>query len=357
MMNDLASLDRSSKKTGLEPGTVVHVGERQEAETKIRLIEFDKTCFDVKDCTGLKDLMPPKYQQTVSWFRITGLHDVKLIEELGRDFGIHQLVLEDIVNTHQRPKVEEFENFIFIVFRVIRFQAETIVFDNEQLSIILGRNFVLSFEESDSKLLQPIHDRIKNSRGKFRSQGADYLSYSIIDLVVDQYFLIEDQLDEIVELLEDELLSEPESEMLHRIQKLKRGMIFLRRAVSPLRELLTALLRSESDLINENTKIYIRDIYDHAIRVIEGLDSYRDLISGLLEIYLSSISNKMNEIMKVLTIFATIFIPLTFLAGVYGMNFEFMPELKWQWSYPVFWLISLTTGAGLLVFFRRKKWL
>lgn len=356
-MPDSTSLDSASQKTGLEPGTVVHVGERQEAETKIRLIEFDTTGFSVKDCTGQRDLMPSKYRQTVSWFRITGLHDVKLIEVLGQDFGIHQLVLEDIVNTHQRPKVEEFDNFIFIVFRAIRFQPETIDFTNEQLSIILGRNFILSFEESDAGLLQPIVDRIKNSRGKFRSQGADYLSYSIIDLVVDQYFLIEDRLDEIVEILEDELLSSPEPEMLNRIQKLKRGMIFLRRAVSPLRELLTALLRSESELITENTKIYIRDIYDHAIRVIEGLDSYRDLISGMLEIYLSSISNKMNEIMKVLTVFATIFIPLTFFAGVYGMNFEFMPELKWQWAYPVFWLIVLATGAGLLVYFRRKKWI
>ncbi|MGR9045752.1 MAG: magnesium/cobalt transporter CorA [Gammaproteobacteria bacterium] len=356
-MNALVSLDSASKKSGLEPGTVVHVGERQEADTKIKLIEFDKSRFEIKECADLTDLMPSKYQQSISWFKITGLHDVKLIERLGRDFGIHQLVLEDIVNTHQRPKVEEFDNHLFIVFRAIRFQPESLDFDNEQFSIILGNNYILSFEESDSGLLQPIIDRIKNSRGKFRSQGPDYLGYSIIDLIVDQYFLVEDQLDEIVETLEDELLTEPEPEMLHRIQKLKRGMIFLRRAVSPLRELLSSLLRSESDLITETTKIYIRDVYDHAIRVVEGLDSYRDLIAGLLEIYLSSISNKMNEIMKVLTVFATIFIPLTFFAGVYGMNFDYMPELKWRWSYPVFWVIALFTGAGLLFLFRRKKWL
>ncbi|MGR9114790.1 MAG: magnesium/cobalt transporter CorA [Gammaproteobacteria bacterium] len=356
-MNDRVSLDSSSKKSGLEPGTVVHVGERQVEETKIRLIEFDTNQVEIAECTEIENLMPSKYRQTVSWFRITGLHDVSLIERLGLDFGIHRLVLEDIVNTHQRPKVEEFENFVFIVFRAIRFQPEELVFYNEQFSIILGSNYILSFEESDSGLLQPISDRIKSSRGKFRSQGADYLAYSIIDLVVDQYFLIEDQLDEVIESFEDELLSTPEPEMMHRIQKLKRGMIFLRRAVSPLRELLSALLRSESEFISDNTKIYIRDVYDHAIRVIEGLDSYRDLIAGLLEIYLSSLSNKMNEIMKVLTVFATIFIPLTFFAGVYGMNFEFMPELKWQWSYPVFWLIVLMTGGGLLVFFRNKKWL
>ncbi|MGR9053646.1 MAG: magnesium/cobalt transporter CorA [Gammaproteobacteria bacterium] len=357
MKKKKVSLESASQKTGFEPGTVVHVGERQAAETKIGLIEFDKTGYREQDCTGRTELMPSKYQPTVSWFHVTGLHDVDLIEGLGRDFGIHQLVLEDVVNTHQRPKVEEFDHYLFIVFRAVRFDPDALEFDNEQISLIVGCNFILSFEESESDLLRPVVGRIKNSRGKFRSQGADYLAYSIIDLIVDRYFLIEDQLDEVVEALEDELLATPEADMLGRIQKLKRGMIFLRRAVSPLREVLTLLLRTESELIEESTKVYIRDIYDHAVRVIEGLDSYRDLIAGLLEIYLSSISNKMNEIMKVLTVFATIFIPLTFLAGVYGMNFEFIPELKWHWAYPAFWSVCLVTGSGLLAFFRRKKWL
>lgn len=356
-MTEPQSLSSSSEKFGLAPGSVIHVGERLESSSRIRLLEFDKDSLIERDIETVQALRPPKDKTTVSWFRISGLHDVDLIKQLGDEFDIHQLVLEDIVNTHQRPKLEEFEDIVFIVLRVIRFDAETLKFDNEQFSLILGDNFILTFEESASDLLQPIVRRIQNSRGKFRSQGADYLSYSLIDLIVDHYFLIEDSLDEIIENLEDRLLLAPSPEMLITIQKLKRGMIFVRRAVSPLREVLSGLLRSESELIEEVTKVYLRDVYDHTIRVAEGLDSYRDLIAGLLEIYLSSLSNKMNEVMKILTIFATIFIPLTFLAGVYGMNFEHMPELKWEWSYPVFWSISIATALGLLFFFKRKRWL
>lgn len=356
-MTQPISLSSSSEKFGLAPGSVIHVGERLETTGKIKLIEFSKDFLIEQEIKTVSELIPPKDKPTVSWFSITGLHDVELIERLGKEFTIHQLVLEDIANTHQRPKVEEFDDIIFIVLRVIRFDAESLTFDNEQFSLILGSNFILTFEESESDLLHPIIRRIQNSRGRFRSQGADYLSYSIIDLVVDHYFLIEDSLDEIVEDLEDQLLLSPSPDMLNTIQKLKRGMIFVRRAVSPLREVLNGLLRSESDLIRDTTKVYLRDVYDHTIRVAEGLDTYRDLIAGLLEIYLSSLSNKMNEVMKVLTVFATIFIPLTFLAGVYGMNFDYMPELKWAWSYPVFWSISIATAVGLLVFFRRKKWL
>lgn len=347
----------SANKFGLAPGSIVHIGHRLETETKIKLLEFNQEKLFEQECTDLSGLMPSKYEQSVSWFRVTGLHDVDLIIQLGREFNIHRLILEDIVNTHQRPKVEEFDQILYIVFRVIYFDAETITFKNEQLSIVLSSNFILTFEETESDLLQPIVHRIKNSQGKFRSQGADFVGYSIMDLVVDHYFLIEDSLNEIVETLEDDLLISPQPEMLHKIQKLKRGIIFLRRAVSPLREVFATLLRSESNLVSDPTRIYIRDVYDHTIRVIEGLDSYRDLITGLLEIYLSSISNKMNEIMKILTVFATIFIPLTFFAGVYGMNFEFMPELKWRWSYPLFWFVSIGIGTGLIAYFRKKKWL
>lgn len=347
----------SAKKIGLAPGSVVHIGHRLETDVKIKLLEFSKDQLIEQECINPKDWLPFKNKQTVKWFRVSGLHDVELIEELGRRFDIHPLVLEDIVNTHQRPKIEEYDNLIYIVFRIINFDSETITFQNDQLSILIGSNYILTFEEKESDLFQPIVQRIKNSHGKFRTQGADFLSYSIIDLIVDHYFLIEDSLTEIVELLEDELLLSPQPEMLNKIQKLKRGMIFLRRSVSPLREVLAALLRSESSLISESTKIYIRDVYDHAIRVIEGLDSFRDLTAGLLEIYLSSISNKMNEVMKILTVFASIFIPLTFFAGVYGMNFEFMPELKWRWAYPLFWIITIVTSVSLLIYFRRKKWI
>jgi magnesium transporter len=211
--------------------------------------------------------------------------------------------------------------------------------------------------EQPDKLFDPVLNRLDNEKSQVRNLGSDYLAYIIMDTVVDEYFALQDSFDELIESVEDKLLSEPSSETLAIIQKIKRELIFFRRSVSPLRELLAAIHRSESPLLKEKTKRYFSDIYDHAIRIIEAIESYRDLIAGMLDIYLSSVSNKMNETMKVLTVFASIFIPLTFVAGVYGMNFEYMPELKWRWGYPAIWIFFISVSVFLLRFFKKNKWL
>ena len=288
---------------------------------------------------------------------IDGLKDVSIIEAIGHHFDIHPLVLEDILNTHQRPKFEEFNDYLYIVIKAISMGNRSLKVKYEQISLLVLQNFVFTFIEKPDTLFHPILNRLDNDKSQVRNLGTDYLAYLIMDTVVDEYFSLQDAFDDLIEGVEDKLLSNPTSETLATIQKIKRELIFFRRSVSPLRELLAAIHRSESPLLNEKTKRYFGDVYDHAIRIIEAIESYRDLIAGMLDIYLSSVSNKMNETMKVLTVFASIFIPLTFVAGVYGMNFEYMPELKWRWGYPAIWVFFISVSVILLRFFRKNKWL
>jgi magnesium transporter len=267
-------------------------------------------------------------------------------------------VLEDILNTHQRPKFEEYDDYLYIVLKCLRAEDDQFAVTREQVSLLVLRNFVFAFKEKKDDLFHPVLQRIKTSKGRLRSMGADYLAYAILDTIVDQFFVLIDTLDDATIILEDTLLTtEPQQETLNTIQRLKREIIGIRKDISPLRDLTAGLLRSESELINETTRIYLRDVSDHAVRVTESIETYREILSGLLEIYITSVSNKMNEVMKVLTVFASIFIPLTFLAGIYGMNFEHMPELKWTWAYPALWVAFITIPVVLLVYFKKKKWL
>jgi len=273
-------------------------------------------------------------------------------------FGIHQLVLEDILNTNQRPKFEEYDDHLYIVLKCLLPGDEGFTVNHEQVSLLVFNNFVIMFKEKKDEVFHPILQRIRSSNGKFVSLGSDYLAYAILDFIVDQNFILLDLLDESITSLEDSLLlGEPTQDMLYKIQRLKREMISIRRYVTPLRELLSDMIHSESDLIHESTHLFLRDVSDHAIRVVESIESYRDILTGLLDIYVSSVSNKMNQIMKVLTVFTSIFIPLTFIAGIYGMNFEHMPELKWKWTYPFTWGVFITIPVILLTYFKRKKWL
>jgi len=294
----------------------------------------------------------------VTWVNIDGLHDIEIMEKIGKHFGLHPLVLEDILNTEQRPKIEDFDDYIFVVLKMLYYDENEGEIRAEQISIILGSNFVLSFQERVGDIFNPLRDRIRNAKGRVRKMGPDYLAYSLLDAIVDNYFVVLEKLGEQIEGMEEELVTNPTPETLQRIHNLKREMIFLRKSVWPLREVVSRLERGESPLIKEATGIYLRDVYDHTIQVIDTIETYRDMLSGMLDIYLSSISNRMNQVMKVLTIIATIFIPLTFVAGIYGMNFEYMPELKWHWFYPkAFWLVMLGVAALMLVYFRRKRWL
>lgn len=352
------SLSKPSGKLGMGPGSLIHVGDILGTETKMTVIDYSHENVIEQNIDSIDEIQKYKNYDTVTWVIIEGLANVDIVESIGKIFGIHQLVLEDILNTHQRPKFEEFEDHLFIVLKCLLSENKQFSVNYEQISLLVLKNFVFTFKEKTDDLFQPVRQRIRTSKGRFRSLGADYLTYAILDTVVDQNFILIDSLDDEITSLEERLLaSEPTQDTLNTIQKLRREIISIRKHVSPIRELMTALLRSESELINEKTYLYLRDVADHAIRVIESIETYRDILTGLLEIYISSVSNKMNEVMKVLTVFASIFIPLTFIVGIYGMNFEHMPELKWKWAYPALWMAFITIPIVLLVYFKRKKWL
>ncbi|MFI3158173.1 MAG: magnesium/cobalt transporter CorA [Methylococcaceae bacterium] len=351
------SLSYASEKSGLPPGSLVHVGEVHEHEHKITVIDYNKSTLTQCTLKNIAELLPYKTTDTVTWVIIDGLKDVSIIDAIGQHFDIHSLVLEDILNTHQRPKFEEFDDYLYIVIKALSLAADDFNVEYEQVSLLILNKFVFTFKEKPDAIFDPIITRLNNDKSHVRELGTDYLCYVIMDTIVDEYFGLQDAFDELVESVEDELLTNPSAQTLSTIQKIKRELIFLRRTVSPLRELLASIQRSESPLLNDKTKRYFGDVYDHAIRVTEAMESYRDLITGMLDIYLSSISNKMNETMKVLTVFASVFIPLTFIAGVYGMNFEYMPELKWHWGYPALWSVFIGVTIFLLRFFKKKKWI
>ncbi len=347
-----------SKKAGLPPGSLVHIGEKLSETTKITLIDYNGDYLAEKNIQNMDELLAVKDKPTVSWIHIDGIHDTRVLEQLGAVFGLHPLILEDILNTDQRPKMEDLGDYIFIVLkRFCNICDQNNDITSEQISVILGPNYVISLQEKEEDILNPIRDRIRTGKGRIRKAGADYLAYSIIDIILDSYFSILETLGEKIDLEEEALLSNPAGRTLQAIQHLKRDMIFLRKSVWPLRETISALERSESPLIQESTGIYLKDIYDHALHVLDTVETYRDMLSGMIDIYLSSLSNRMNQVMKVLTIIATIFMPMTFLAGVYGMNFKHFPELEWRWSYPLFWTVILAIAVVMLILFKRKKWL
>jgi magnesium transporter len=348
----------AAKKSRLPAGSLVHVGELHDYQQRISLINYSESHVTHMPVTSIADILPFMNTASLTWVNIEGLHDIRLIEAIGRHFNIHSLILEDILNTHQRPKMEDHVDYLYIVLKGLAVNnAVPFEVKYEQISLILFKNFVFTFKEKPDNLFSAIMDSFTNDKAKVRRLGADYLLYVLMDTIVDEYFTLQDALDELMEAIEDDLLTAPTRETLFTIQRVKRELVFIRRSISPVRELLMSLQRKESTLIDSNTLRYFGDIYDHALRIIEAMESYRDLITGMLDIYLSSISNKMNETMKFLTVYSSIFIPLTFIAGVYGMNFEFMPELHWKWGYPLLWVIFVGLTAFLLHYFKKKRWL
>ncbi len=347
-------LKKMSHKTGLPPGTMMHVG-IEPLDTKLHYIRYNEQDIielPTDDLSQLKDV-----PDAVDWLHIQGLKDIEKINKIGQHLGVHPLILEDIFNENQRAKTEDLENGIFVVLKFISYEKSTNQILIDQVSIISRGNMVLSFQNTDFPIFSIIRDRIIKASGRIRKMQADYLLYSLVDLVVDNYFTVLEALDDDIEVLEEILIKNPHSEILQEIYRLKREIIVIRRAIWPMREAVATLNRLDNPIVRETTHIYIRDLYDHTIQVIDTAETLRDMISSMLDIYLSSISNKMNEVMKVLTIFAAIFIPLTFLAGVYGMNFQFMPELALKYAYPVWWAITLIVGIVMVFYFRKKKWL
>jgi magnesium transporter len=345
------------EKVGLPPGTLVHIGERKTEKVKITVIDYDSKNFQEKEAEKIEECFPFKDKPTVTWINIDGLQEVEVVEKIGIHFGVHPLIMEDILHTGQRPKAEDLGDYLFIVLKMIYHDENEGEIMGEQISLILGHNYVISFQEREGDVFNQIRERIRNSKGRIRRGGADYLAYTLLDAVVDHYFVILEKLGERIESLEEELVTNPTPETLQIIHTLKRNLIFLRKSVWPLREVINALERGESPLITKPTGIYLRDVYDHTIQVIDTIETFRDMVSGMLDIYLSSLSNRMNEVMKVLTIMATIFIPLTFIAGIYGMNFKFMPELEWHWGYPSALIVMLIVVGFMVMYFRKKKWL
>ncbi len=349
---------KRSAKAGLPPGVLVHVGTQKVTESRVRILDYDEQGVREKSPARLDECLPFRDSETVTWIDIEGLQDVGLLEGLGRCFGLHPLILEDILNTDQRPKSDDMDDYIYVVLKMLDFDPASLEVVSEQVSIVFGRNFVISLQEGrEGDLFEPLRQRIRNGKGRMRRLGPDYLAYSLLDTIIDHYFVILEKFAERIEKLEEELVGNPRPDTLQQIHRLKREMIFLRKSAWPLREVINGLEKSESDLIRPATKIFLRDIYDHAIHIVDSIESYREMLSSMLDIYLSSVSNRMNQVMKVLTIIATIFMPLTFLAGIYGMNFKHMPELGWPWGYPLVLALMFALAGAMIYFFKKKNWL
>ena len=347
---------KRSKKAGLPPGTLVHIGKKRSEKIRIRLINYDESSFFDKETEAAEEYCAARASTGITWVNVDGIHQTELFQKIGDCFGLHPLVLEDIMNTDQRPKMEDFGDYVYLVMKMLSINGQGEI-AAEQVSLILGKNFVLSFREQKSDMFEPIVERIKSGKGFIRKAGADYLAYALLDAVVDHYFVVLEKREEEIDALEEEVVINATPNTLQRIHKLRRELIFLRKAILPFRSVIGALERGESPFFEQTSRIYLRDIYDHTIHIIDTLETFRDLATGLLDIYLSSVSNRMNSVMRMLTVIATIFMPLTFLAGVYGMNFKHMPELEWRWGYPAVLLLMAAVGISMQVYFRKKKWL
>jgi magnesium transporter len=348
---------KTSLKAGLPPGSLVHIGQEKVAKTRISIIDYnEKKCTELPDAT-IDECRVRGKSNTVTWINVSGIHETAVLEKLGASFNLHPLVMEDVMNATQRPKVEDYEKYLYIVVKMVYEDAKRNDIIEEQVSIILGKTYVISFQENGKDVFDQIRQRIRNNRGVIRKSGADFLTYALIDAVVDGYFEVIERFEDMIEFLEDKVVTEPSPENLRVIHDTKMETIMLRKSIWPLREMVGFLERGESSLIQKTTLVYLRDVYDHTIRLIDSVETIRDMLSGMLDIYLTNVSNRMNEIMKVLTIITTIFIPLTFIAGIYGMNFHYMPELSKWWGYPAVLGVMIVIVLFMLLYFKRKKWI
>ncbi len=348
-------ISKRSIKAGLPPGSLVHLGDNVPGKASITIINYNENDFKLNKANTAEECLSYIDPSMITWVNVEGVGDAEVIETIGRHFGLHPLLLEDVMNTDQRPKMEDYDDHLFIVVKMLLLgNGGRVVTD--QVSFVLGERYVISFQERRSDLFNSVEARLNNNKWRIRKMGADYLVYSLIDVIVDNYFVILEKLGEHIEVLETELVSSPKQEILRSIQTLKRDLIFLRKSVWPLREVVSGLERGESDLIAGTSRIYLRDVFDHTVHAIDTVETFRDMLSGMLDIYLSSASNRLNEVMKVLTIIATIFIPLTFIVGFYGMNFKYMPETQWVLGYPAVVLLMVLVTLGMVRYFKRKKW-
>ncbi len=347
---------KANETVGQAPGTLIYTGKKTEEKVHVELYSYDQDEIAVAADQDFETIKGNYHEGRVNWINVSGLHNVALIEKVGQHFKLHPLLLEDVVHVDQRPKTEDFGDYLFFTIKVFHKKSadET---DFEHISFVLGQDFIICFQENAIDNFDLIRDRLKKSFGKIREKKADYLFYRFIDTIIDHYFIILDGLAEKIELLEDEVMERPNTGTLHKLQTVRKELIYLRRSIYPLRESINSILKSETKLLNHETERFFTDVYDHTIQVIESMETYRELLSGIMDLYMNTASNRMNEIMKVLTIMSTIFIPLTFIAGIYGMNFEHMPELGHPWAYPLALLLMVLIALLMLLYFKRKKWL
>ena len=342
---------------GLSPGSLVFIGTQKVENIRLRVIDYNEARLKEDELKNIADGTEFKRTKTVTWINIDGLHDLSLMKDIGKTFDLHPLLLEDILNTGQRPKLEEFDNCLFIVLKMLRYDKEKQVILAEQLSVVLGDTFLLTFQEQPGDVFEPVRERIRKQKSRIRASGIDYLAYALMDTVVDNYIFIIERLGEKIEDIEEEVLDNAAPRVMEKINTFKREMNYLRKSIRPAREAIIQLSKLDSELIRDTTIPFLKDLQDLITHAAEAIDTYREMLSDQLNLYNSVISNRMNDIMKVLTIFAAIFIPLTFIAGIYGTNFEYLPELKFKYSYFFFWGVMLAVAAAMLIFFRKKKWL
>ena len=349
-------IPRIFSKTGAAPGTLAHIGELKEAKTGITLVNYSSDRLDEQQYDTIEEALASIDSSMTTWLNIDGVHETEIIEKIGRHFNINALTLEDIVHTGQRPKLEQYEDYLYLVLNMLHLDQDGDEIRSEQVSLVLKKNLLISLQEAHGDVFKPVRERIRKGNGQIRTKKSDYLTYALIDAVVDHYFVILEAIGGAIEALEEELLQDSTLKTMHDIHAMRGELLYLRKQVWPLREVISRVTREELPLIHPKTGLFFRDVYDHIIQIIDTIETYRDLLSGLRELHFSILSTRTNEVMKVLTMIATIFIPITFIAGIYGMNFEVMPELSWRWGYAAVWGVIITMVLLLIVFFKRKKW-
>ena len=348
-------VQKRSKKTGLPPGTLVHIGERKSEHVTVTVFRYSTTSCKELHVEQVDQLSSPA-DESVIWINVGGVHKVEMVETLGKQFSLHPLLLEDVTNTDQRPKLDDYEAYIFLVMKMLSLTDRKDI-AVEQVSFVLGKNYVISFQENGTDVFQPVRERLRGGKGRLRQSGADYLLYALVDAIVDQYFAVLELSGEQIEAVQQAVVDDPKPETLNEIHALKRQLLFVRRAVWPLRDVMTNLSRSDCPFLQHPTKVFFRDVYDHVVQIVDTIEILREMVSASLDIYLSSVSYRLNAIMRVLTVITTIFMPLSFIASIYGMNFEYMPELRAPWGYPLVLGVMAAVGIGMLMLFRNKRWL
>lgn len=345
------------KKVGQPPGTAVYTGKKT-TETQLTVVEYSP--HDFHEITGktLAECLTDQKENVITWVNVVGLSDVALIQELAERYHLHPLTVEDILNVEQRPKVEEFDGYEFLTLKILAWDPKKNTFTAEQFSIAFGKKFILTFQESPTTIFHTIYERLRSSSvQRLRQQGSDYLVYRLLDCAVDYYFVVLEAIGDLIETAEERIIASPNPQTMRVLYRLKRQMLSLRKIIWPMRELISHLLQTEEVAVTPFTRVYMRDLYDHIVQAIDTVETFRDMLSSMLDMYLSSLTNRMNEIMKTLTIIATIFIPITFVASLYGMNFVYMPELHWHWGYFTVLGVMGLVVVVMLIYFRRKKWI